>query len=58
MPDKLEYRIEQLEKDMGSVCKDIKLILTNHLPHINMRVAVLIAQMVIVMAGLAYLILE
>ena len=55
MPD-TKFRLEELEKDMESVCKDIKEILTNHLPHINTKIAVLIAQMVIIMAGMAYLI--
>jgi hypothetical protein len=55
MPD-TERRFKDLEDDMREVCKDVKEILTNHLPHINTKIAVLIAQMVIVLAGLAYLI--
>ena len=55
MPDK-EFRLSELEKDMEAVCKDVKLILTNNLPHISMRVGVLIAQQVIIMAAVAYLI--
>jgi len=35
MPEKLEYRVEQLESKIGDACADIKLILTNHLPHIE-----------------------
>jgi len=56
MTDKTEYRISELENDMKDVCADLKKILENHLPHINARIAVIIAQMAIVMAGLAYLI--
>ena len=55
MPDKV-FRITELEKDMEEVKGDVKLILTNHLPHISMRVGVLIAQQVIIMAAVAYLI--
>jgi hypothetical protein len=44
-----EDRLENLEAD-------VKLILENHLPHINSKIAVLISQMVIIMAGMAYLI--
>ena len=54
----MDGRVSRLEADMKEVKKDVKTILTNHLPHINMKVAVLIAQMVIVMAGLAYLIFK
>ena len=56
MPDKLEYRVDRLEKDMESVCADVKDILNNHLPHIDAKIAVLIAQMVILLAGMGYLI--
>jgi len=54
--EKLEYRVTRLEKDMEGMRKDIKSILENHLPHIATKTAVLIAQMVIMMAGMAYLI--
>ena len=33
--ERLELRVEKLEEDMSEACKDIKLILTNHLPHIQ-----------------------
>ena len=36
--------------------EDVKDILVNHLPHINTKIAVLIAQMLIVLAALAWLI--
>ena len=36
--DKLELRIERLEEDMDGACKDLKAILTNHLPHIQIEV--------------------
>ena len=55
MPD-TERRFKDLEDDMNEVCKDVKLILTNHLPHINTKIAVLIAQMVIMMTGMGWLI--
>jgi len=36
MPDdNTEYRVGQLEKKMDGACGDIKLILENHLPHIQ-----------------------
>ena len=41
MPETHEHRITRLEKDMDAVCTDIKLILTNHLPHIQNEIAVL-----------------
>ena len=45
-----------MEKRLKAIEDDIKLILRNHLPHINMKIAVLISQMVIIMAAMAYLI--
>ena len=56
MPEKLEYRVDKLEEKVEGM--DIKLdkILTNHLPSIDTKIAVLIAQMVIILAGMAYLI--
>ena len=52
----LESRVKRLEDEMGEACKDLKTIMTNHLPHINAKIAVLMAQMVVVLAALAYLI--
>ena len=52
----LERRVCCLEDDMKIMGEDIKVIMRNHLPHINSKIAVLIAQMVIVMGGMAYLI--
>jgi len=54
--DNVEYRIGQLEKDVSEVKVDIREILENHLPHLDKKVAVLIAQMVILMGGVGYLI--
>ena len=48
--------IERLEKRVKTIEEDVKCILTNHLPHINIKIAVLISQMVILMAAMAYLI--
>jgi len=39
MPDKLEYRVEQLEEKMLGVGTDVKQILQNHLPHIQVEIA-------------------
>ena len=36
MPD-TEFRIKKLEEEMDSACKDLKAILTNHLPHIQVE---------------------
>ena len=33
--DNVEYRVGQLEDDVTELKTDVKLILTNHLPHIN-----------------------
>ena len=33
--EKLEYRVDRLEKDMDSLCKDVKAIMENHLPHLQ-----------------------
>ena len=41
MPETHETRIKHLEKDMDTVCADIKLIMTNHLPHIQNEIVVL-----------------
>ena len=54
----MEGRVTRLETDMKEVHDDVKLILTNHLPHISMRIGVLIAQQVIIMAAVAYLIFK
>ncbi len=54
--DNVEYRIGQLEGDVSEVKTDVKKILENHLPHINISIAVLVAQMLIVMGGVGYLI--
>lgn len=35
MPEKLEYRVEQLESNLSDIRTDVKLIMTNHLPHIE-----------------------
>ena len=56
MPDKLEYRVDKLEERVDSIDTKLDDILINHLPHIDTKVAVLMAQVVIMMAGLAYLI--
>ena len=45
----MEDRLKTLEAD-------VKNILTNHLPHIETKIAVLISQMVIIMGGMGYLI--
>ena len=52
----LKDKKPNMEDRLKTLEKDVKSILNNHLPHINMKIAVLISQMVIVMAGLAYLI--
>ena len=54
--DNVEYRIGQLEDDVSELKIDVKEILQNHLPHLDTKVAVLIAQMVIIMGGVGYLI--
>jgi len=45
-----------MEDRLKAVEADVKEILVNHLPHINTKIAVLIAQQVIIMACMAYLI--
>lgn len=45
-----------MEERLKIVEEDVKEILVNHLPHINTKIAVLIAQMVIIMFAMAYLI--
>ena len=52
----MDGRVTRLEADMKEIKHDVKLILTNHLPHVRVQIGVLIAQMVIMMAGMAYLI--
>ena len=52
----MEGRVHRLEDDMKEVCADVKTILTNHLPHISIKIGVLMAQQVIIMAAVAYLI--
>ena len=58
--EKLELRVKRLEDDMESVCEDLKLILTNHLPHIQTEVESLKTQMKIygalILAGISALI--
>ncbi len=39
------YRVDRLEKDYASVAKDIKLILTNHLPHMTKEITKLRGEM-------------
>lgn len=56
--EKLEQRVTHLEQEMSEVCKDLKAIMSNHLPHIDAKIAVLMAQMVVVLAALAYLIFK
>ena len=46
---KIEERLEDIEDD-------VKLILENHLPTINVKIAVLITQVGILMLAMAYLI--
>lgn len=45
-----------MEQRLKDIEDDVKEILENHLPHINTRIAVLISQMVILMAAMAWLI--
>ena len=52
----MEYRVGELEKSLEKVCEKLDKIMDNHLPHINMKIAVLMTQMVIVLAALTYLI--
>lgn len=47
-----------MKAELEALQKDVKLILTNHLPHINMKIAVLMSQMAVVMMALAYLIFK
>ena len=51
-----DYRIGRIEDDVSELKIDVKKILENHLPHINISIAVLMAQMLIVMGGVGYLI--
>jgi hypothetical protein len=53
--DNDEYRLTSLEIEVDIIGADVKKILTNHLPHIETKIAVLMAQMVVVLAALAYL---
>ena len=45
-----------IDERLKDIEDDVKLILENHLPHINTKIAVLISQMLIVMAGMAWLV--
>ena len=60
MPD-TETRISHLEKDMDSVCEDVKSIMTNHLPHIQEELTALKIQLRIygglIIAGITALII-
>ena len=47
-----------LQKDMDEVRLDVKKILENHLPHINIKIAVLMAQMVILMTAVGFLLFK
>ena len=42
-----DYRIDHLEEDVTELKKDVKNILTNHLPHICKDLGVVKAQLVI-----------
>jgi uncharacterized protein (UPF0335 family) len=33
--EKLTYRVDRLEKDMDTLCLDVKSIMENHLPHLQ-----------------------
>ena len=44
MPEKLEYRVEQLESKVCDIGADVKLIMRNHLPHIQTSLDVLDAR--------------
>ena len=35
--EKMELRVKRLEDEMETACKDLKEILTNHLPHIQVE---------------------
>ena len=56
MPEERRVAIVDLERRIGIVEADVKEIMRNKLPDLNTKVGVLIAQMLIVMAALAYLI--
>ena len=47
-----------LQKDMDEVRLDVKKILENHLPHINIKIAVLMAQMLILMTAVGFLLFK
>ena len=57
----LEYRVERLEKDCMEMKTDIKLILVNHLPHIENDIVKLSTMLKIygtlIMAGVTALII-
>jgi hypothetical protein len=56
MPDNnVKYRVGQLEDDVRDIKADVKEILQNHLPHINVSIAVLICQVSLIMIGLGWL---
>ena len=46
--EKMQIRVENLEQDMKEVCGDVKIIMTNHLPHIQADIATLSATVKIV----------
>lgn len=56
--EKMRYDIDHLKEDMDKMGADVKKILTNHLPHIEVKIAVLMAQVVILMAAVGYLIFK
>ena len=39
LPDNIEYRVEQLESKICDVGTDVKLIMRNHLPHVQVEIA-------------------
>jgi len=53
--DNVEYRVGELESDVKDIKTDVKKILENHLPHINVSIAVLICQVTLIMGGLGWL---
>ena len=61
MPDNIEARVTRLEKDMDSLCSDVKQILQNHLPHINQELITLKTQVKVygglIIAGVTALII-
>ena len=53
--DNVEYRVGELESDVKGIKADVKLILENHLPHINIKIAVLICQVTLIMGAVGVL---